>query len=423
MELGMIGLGKMGANMAERLITAGHDVVGFDLNRDAVADVIARGGRGADSLDDLMEQLYAPRAVWIMVPHGDPVDATLAALLPAAQPGDTFIDGGNSYYRETLHRADICREGGTHFVDVGTSGGIWGLTEGYSMMIGGDKGAVDRVAPLFQTLAPSPTEGWRHVGPSGAGHFVKMIHNGIEYGDMQVIAEAYDLMHRRTGRLPGTPKVPFTLGLDVVGTVDKIGAGVSTVELADRLAAGPLETFGGYSEFICLPADQLVPVPDGVDWITYIQEADCRMIVHRTVIDQAASLIDRPQLCLSMVVKTDASHNPQLAGLYIGSPQEAYAAAADLSSRLHIVWVDRPYQRVLSVMPEMYDDIWTAAKGMYKMEPAIADGGEVIIYAPHLDVVSHVHGKYIYQIGYHILPHFLQYPTRQKGPGQMLLQE
>ena len=134
----------------------------------------------------------------------------------------------------------------------------------------------------------------------------------------------------------------------------------------------------------------------------------------RTVIDQAASFIDRPQLCLSMVVKTDASHNPQLAGLYIGSPQEAYAAAADLSSRLHIVWVDRPYQRVLSVMPEMYDDIWTAAKGMYKMEPAIADGGEVIIYAPHIDEISYTHGQIIDKVGYHVRDYFVNQWDRFK---------
>ena len=128
----------------------------------------------------------------------------------------------------------------------------------------------------------------------------------------------------------------------------------------------------------------------------------------RTVIDQAASFIDRPQLCFSMVVKTDAAHNPRLAGLYIGEPQEAYAAAAELSSRLHIVWVDRPFQRVLSVMPHMYDDLWTAAKGMYKMEPAIADGGEVIIYAPHIDEISYTHGHVIDQIGYHVRDYFVK---------------
>jgi nickel-dependent lactate racemase len=134
----------------------------------------------------------------------------------------------------------------------------------------------------------------------------------------------------------------------------------------------------------------------------------------RTVINQAASFIDRPQLCFSMVVKTDAAHNPRLAGLYIGSPKEAYAAAADLSSRLHIVWVDQPFQRVLSVMPHMYDDLWTAAKGMYKMEPAIADGGEVIIYAPHIDEISYTHGQVIDQVGYHVRDYFVKQWDRFK---------
>jgi 6-phosphogluconate dehydrogenase len=197
MQLGMIGLGKMGANMAERLVAAGHDVVGFDLNRDAVADVVARGGRGAHSLEDLMSQLAPPRAVWIMVPHGDPVDATLAALLPFSQPGDTFIDGGNSYYRDTLRRAEKCREGGTHLIDVGTSGGIWGLTEGYSMMVGGDDAPVARLQAIFETLAPAPDQGWGRVGPSGSGHYVKMIHNGIEYGLMQAYAEGFALLRAK----------------------------------------------------------------------------------------------------------------------------------------------------------------------------------------------------------------------------------
>jgi nickel-dependent lactate racemase len=134
----------------------------------------------------------------------------------------------------------------------------------------------------------------------------------------------------------------------------------------------------------------------------------------RAVIDQAASFIDRPKLCFSMVVKSDAAHEPRLAGLYIGTPQEAYAAAADLSSRLHIVWVDRPFRRVLSVMPHMYDDIWTAAKGMYKMEPAIADGGEVIIYAPHIDEISYTHGRVIDQVGYHVRDYFVKQWDRFK---------
>ena len=194
MELGLIGLGKMGANMAERLRLAGHKVVGFDFNADAVAKLTATGNVGVSSLEDLVKNLSAPRAVWIMVPQGAPVDETIAKLLPLMSPGDTFIDGGNSNYRDSQKRHAALKEKGFNFVDAGTSGGIWGLSEGYSMMIGGDKDAVDALNPIFEALAPSPTEGWGHVGPSGAGHFVKMIHNGIEYGLMQAYAEGFSIL-------------------------------------------------------------------------------------------------------------------------------------------------------------------------------------------------------------------------------------
>ncbi len=197
MELGMIGLGKMGANMAERLVRGGHRVVGYDLDPDSVADVARRGVTGAGSLDELVAALPAPRIVWIMVPSGRPVDATLDALEPLLTDGDVVIDGGNSHYQDTQRRAEQAATRGVHYVDVGTSGGVWGLTEGYSMMIGGDSDVVERLRPIFETLAPAPDRGWGRTGASGAGHYVKMVHNGIEYGLMQSYAEGFALMEAK----------------------------------------------------------------------------------------------------------------------------------------------------------------------------------------------------------------------------------
>ena len=194
MELGIIGLGKMGFNMAERLRLAGHKVVGFDFNKDTTAKLSETGSVGVNSLEDLVKNLQAPRGIWLMVPAGAPVDETIAKLEPLMEKGDTFIDGGNSNYKDTQRRHDELKPKGFEFVDCGTSGGIWGLKEGYSMMIGGDKEPVDRLTPIFQALAPSPTTGWGHVGPSGAGHFVKMVHNGVEYGMMQSYAEGFSIM-------------------------------------------------------------------------------------------------------------------------------------------------------------------------------------------------------------------------------------
>ncbi len=190
----MIGLGKMGANMAERLVKGGHRVVGYDLNPESVAGVEAIGAEGASSLEDLAGKLSGPRIIWIMVPAGAPVDATIEALLPSLESGDIVIDGGNSNYKDTIRRAGQCSEAGHHFVDVGTSGGIWGITKGYSMMVGGDEDVVESLRPIFETLAPAPDQGWGRTGPSGAGHFVKMVHNGIEYGLMQAYAEGFALM-------------------------------------------------------------------------------------------------------------------------------------------------------------------------------------------------------------------------------------
>ncbi len=194
MELGLIGLGKMGGNMAERLRRAGHKVVGFDFSADAVKRLTDAGSMGVSSLEDLVKNLHAPRAIWIMVPAGDPVDETIAKLKPMMQKGDIFIDGGNSNYKDSQKRHDALKPEGFEFVDVGTSGGIWGITEGYSMMIGGDADVVETLRPVFEALAPSPTTGWGRVGPAGSGHFVKMIHNGIEYGMMESYAEGFSIM-------------------------------------------------------------------------------------------------------------------------------------------------------------------------------------------------------------------------------------
>jgi len=194
MELGLIGLGKMGGNMAERLRLAGHKVVGFDFSADAVKKLNDAGSVGVNSLEDLVKNLQSPRAIWIMVPAGDPVDETIAKLKPLMQKGDIFIDGGNSNYKDTQRRHDELKKEGFELVDVGTSGGIWGITEGYSMMIGGDEDVVAKLNPIFETLAPAADKGWGRVGPSGSGHFVKMIHNGIEYGMMQSYAEGFSIL-------------------------------------------------------------------------------------------------------------------------------------------------------------------------------------------------------------------------------------
>ena len=197
MELGIIGLGKMGANMADRLIQGGHRVVGFNRSKEPVERLVQKGGEGAASLEELVQALGTPRAVWIMVPAGDPVDQTIESLLPLLEEGDVIIDGGNSLFKDTMRRADHVTGHGLHYLDSGTSGGIWGLTEGYSMMIGGEEDVVARLRPIFETLAPSADTGWGRVGPAGAGHFVKMVHNGIEYGLMQAFAEGFSLMKRK----------------------------------------------------------------------------------------------------------------------------------------------------------------------------------------------------------------------------------
>ena len=197
MQLGMIGLGKMGANMTRRILSGGHDLMVFDRNPEAVAAATASGAEGTESPEDLAGKLTAPRAVWVMVPSGEPTEQTIAHLAEVLDRGDSIIDGGNSNYKDTVRRAAWLAERGLHAVDVGTSGGIWGIEEGYSMTVGGDAEAVSRLGPIFETLAPAADKGWGHVGPSGSGHFVKMVHNGVEYGLMEAYAEGFNLMHHK----------------------------------------------------------------------------------------------------------------------------------------------------------------------------------------------------------------------------------
>ncbi|MFQ5790508.1 MAG: phosphogluconate dehydrogenase (NAD(+)-dependent, decarboxylating) [Acidobacteriota bacterium] len=197
MELGMVGLGKMGANMTTRLVKGGHRLVVYDRGVEARKEAAGKGAVPADSLKDLVGKLAAPRAVWVMVPAGSPTEGVIQELSELLSADDVILDGGNSNYKDSVRRSAVLVERRIHFVDVGTSGGIWGLKEGYSMMVGGEKATVERLGPIFETLAPGPGKGWGHVGPSGAGHFVKMVHNGIEYGLMQAYAEGFEIMRRK----------------------------------------------------------------------------------------------------------------------------------------------------------------------------------------------------------------------------------
>ncbi len=197
MELGMVGLGKMGANMTTRLIKKGHRLVVYDRSAEAVTAAAKEGAFSAASLEDLVGKLQSPRALWVMVPAGGPTESVIRELAGLCSGGDVILDGGNSNYRDTVSRGAMLREKNLHFVDVGTSGGVWGLTEGYSMMVGGEEEVVERCRPIFETLAPAPDKGWGRVGPTGSGHFVKMIHNGIEYGMMQAYAEGFEVMSKK----------------------------------------------------------------------------------------------------------------------------------------------------------------------------------------------------------------------------------
>src|SRR5687767_1183790 len=228
MQLGLVGLGRMGGNMARRLLAGGHAIAAWDRSPEAVQALAAGGATGAPSLDQLGETLQPPRAVWVMVPAGDPTEQTVAALGERLQADDVIVDGGNTYYKDDVRRARALREKGIHYVDVGTSGGVWGAGRGYCLMIGGDPRAVERLTPIFRTLAPgegsvAPTtglqraettahEGFLHCGPAGAGHFVKMIHNGIEYGLMQAYGEGFDILRNAdSAALPEEHRYTFDL--------------------------------------------------------------------------------------------------------------------------------------------------------------------------------------------------------------------
>jgi 6-phosphogluconate dehydrogenase len=193
MQLAMIGLGRMGGNMVQRLLQGGHQVVVFDRSADAVNSHVAKGATGATDLTDLCRRLSPPRVVWVMVPAGAAVETTIDQLLPGLSRGDIIIDGGNSNFKDSMRRAARLREQGLEFIDAGTSGGIWGLTVGYCLMIGASPEGFSRCEPIFKTLAPA--DGYAHVGPPGSGHYVKMIHNGIEYGMLQAYAEGYEVLH------------------------------------------------------------------------------------------------------------------------------------------------------------------------------------------------------------------------------------
>ena len=242
MQLGLIGLGKMGGFMAERLRQGGHQVVGYDFNAEAVEKLSATGNVVVTSLEDLANKLKGRRAIWIMVPQGKPVDDTIAKLTPLLNADDIIIDGGNSYYKDSLRRYKELRAKGLQFVDAGTSGGVWGLKEGYSMMIGGDKEPVDYLRPIFETLAPAADKGWGHVGPAGSGHFVKMVHNGIEYGMMQAYAEGFTVLQK---------KEEFNLNLPQIAQIWRYGSVVRSWLLdltADALAGNP--TLDGLQAYV-----------------------------------------------------------------------------------------------------------------------------------------------------------------------------
>ena len=258
MQLGVIGLGRMGANIARRLMKGGHKCVVWDRDSRAVETLAGEGATAASDPRDLVAKLDAPRAVWVMLPAGSPTEETIDQLGGALAREDAVIDGGNTFYRDDIRRAEALAAKGLHYVDVGTSGGVWGLERGYCMMIGGEKAVVDRLDPIFATLAPglgdiprtrrSPTadgraeQGYIHAGPVGAGHFVKMVHNGIEYGLMQAYAEGFDILRGKAGdAIP--PADRFTLDLPDIAEVWRRGSVISSwlLDLTAEALAGDAE--------------------------------------------------------------------------------------------------------------------------------------------------------------------------------------
>ncbi len=263
MKLAMIGLGKMGANMAQRLVNGGHTVVVYDLSANAIQAAEDFGAHGAPSLDDVAARLDPPRVAWVMVPSGNPTEQTILQLAERLSAGDVIIDGGNSNYKDSMRRGATLAKKGIHFVDVGTSGGVWGLAEGYSMMVGGDKNVVEALTPILETLAPSADTGWGHVGPVGAGHFVKMVHNGIEYGLMQAYAEGFELLGQKT---------KFGLDLHQIAEIWRVGSVVrswlldlTTAALAENPALDDIAAFvpdSGEGRWTVMESiDLSVPIP------------------------------------------------------------------------------------------------------------------------------------------------------------------
>jgi 6-phosphogluconate dehydrogenase len=257
MDIAMIGLGRMGANMAQRLLRGGHRVVGFDPAVAARELLEKNGGETAATLQLTVAKLKAPRALWLMVPSGEITDTTINNLMPLLAAGDTIIDGGNSNYRDTQRRAAAAAQRQLQYVDSGTSGGIWGLAEGYSLMIGGDKAVVERLRPIFETLAPAKDQGWGRVGPVSSGHYTKMVHNGIEYGLMQAYAEGFSILQHRK---------EFNLDLAQIAEIWRYGSVVRSWLLdltASALAKNP--TLKGIAPYVADSGEGRWTVADAIE--------------------------------------------------------------------------------------------------------------------------------------------------------------